>query len=41
MPKAKEAVVMTPMAASEPMMRRRVTLPMASADAMPQMPAPR
>jgi hypothetical protein len=40
MPKAKDAVVMTPIAASEPITRRRVTRPMARADAIPHRPAP-
>ena len=40
-PSANDAVVMTPMAASAPIRRRRVTLLMASADASPHTPAPR
>ena len=40
MPKAKLAVVMTPMAASPPMMRRLVTRPMARPEARPHSPAP-
>jgi hypothetical protein len=39
-PRANEAVVMTPMAASEPMARRRVTAVTPSAEARPQRPAP-
>ena len=39
-PNAKLAVVMTPMAASDPMMRRLVTRPMASPVASPHTPAP-
>jgi hypothetical protein len=39
-PRAKLAVVMTPMAASEPMTRRRVTPLIISADARPHAPAP-
>jgi hypothetical protein len=40
-PRANDAVVMTPMAASAPILRRRVTDVMANADARPQTPAPR
>ena len=40
-PSAKEAVVMTPMAASAPIRRPRVTALIISAEATPQMPAPR
>jgi hypothetical protein len=39
-PSAKEAVVMTPIAASAPILRRRVTDVMARAEASPQTPAP-
>ena len=39
-PSAKLAVVMTPMAASAPMMRRLVTRPMARPVANPHTPAP-
>ena len=39
-PRAKLAVVITPMAASEPITRRRVTPLIISADARPQAPAP-
>jgi hypothetical protein len=38
---ANEAVVMTPITASLPSPRRRVTAPGASAEATPQAPAPR
>ena len=38
---ANEAVVITPMTASLPITRRRVTAPMARAEASPQAPAPR
>ena len=41
MPNAKLAVVMTPIAASAAMIRRRDTRPIASPEASPQMPAPR
>ena len=40
-PSANEAVVITPIAASEPITRRRVTPLIMSADATPQAPAPR
>ena len=40
-PMANEAVVITPITASLPSPRRRVTEPMAKADASPQAPAPR
>jgi hypothetical protein len=40
-PSANEAVVITPMAASEPITRRRVTPLMSRAEATPQAPAPR
>ena len=39
-PSAKEAVVMTPIAASAPMRWARATRLIASAEAKPQMPAP-
>ena len=39
-PSANDAVVMTPIAASEPMMRRRVTALIMSADTTPHRPAP-
>ena len=41
MPNAKPAVVITPMAASAPMVRRRVTRATARPEARPQIPAPR
>ena len=40
-PRAKEAVVITPMAASAPMTRRRVTRLIMRPDATPHTPAPR
>ena len=40
-PIANEAVVMTPMAASEPILPRRATRPIMSADSKPHSPAPR
>ena len=40
-PRANEAVVMTPMAASDLITRLRVTPPIISAEATPQTPAPR
>lgn len=39
-PRANDAVVTTPMAASAPMRLRRATVVMAMADAMPHSPAP-
>ncbi len=39
-PSANDAVVMTPIAASEPMIRRRVTALIMSAETTPHTPAP-
>ena len=39
-PRANDAVVTTPMAASAPIRRRRAMRPMMTPEAMPQMPAP-